>query len=516
MTKIIPQRQDPTLAPVLNVRGLRKTYGGVVALKNVDFDLMPGEIHGLCGENGAGKSTLVKILGGLVAPTEGEITVDGVALKAGRRTDPRLISIVHQELSIVPDLSVLDNVLMGDQSIGEFLFRRRYRAAIRRQLDDIGLSHVDLDQPARELGLAEQQLIEIARGVSRGARILILDEPTATLSDNEIHRVFTAVRWLRDQGSTIVFISHRLPEVFEFTDRITVFRNGERIVTKATAAFTTDELVQSMIGREVASRHALAESPAASSGEVRLATKAFSVAGRFDPIDLALEKGEVLAVVGQLGSGADAVIEAIAGLRKIYLGKIEVDGRLVEVRSVADAMNARIAYVSEDRAGKGVFLDAPIEINITSSILDRVTKLGFIRTGLAKAKARELAGRFQIDIRRLPHEVSTLSGGNQQKVSLAKAVALEPKILVLNEPTRGVDIGARTEIYRQLRELASSGMSILFFTTDIEEVHELADRVITVFRGAIVSDRATAGASIDDVLTDILHGPRAEANEEAA
>ncbi|CAN7715493.1 ATP-binding cassette domain-containing protein [Rhizobium leguminosarum] len=208
MTTTITQSQDLMPSPVLNVRGLRKTSGGVGALKGVDFDLMPGEIHGLCGENGAGKSTLVKILGGLAGPTEGEITVDGIPLKFGRRTDPRLISIVHQELSIIPDLSVLDNVLLGDQSIGEFLFRGRYRAAIRRQLDDIGLSHVDLDQPARELGLAEQQLIETARGVSRGARI-ILHEPTATLSDSEIRRVFTAVRWLRDQGSTIVFISLR-------------------------------------------------------------------------------------------------------------------------------------------------------------------------------------------------------------------------------------------------------------------------------------------------------------------
>lgn len=507
---------ETTARTVLDVHGLRKAYGGVVALKGIDFDLRAGEIHGLCGENGAGKSTLVKILGGLVAQTEGEVKVDGILLKPGKRTDPRLISIVHQELSVIPDLSVLDNVLLGDQNIGEFFLRGRYAKAIRRQLDDIGLAHVELDQPARELSLAEQQLIEIARGVSRGARILILDEPTATLSDSEIRRVFSAVKWLRDQGSTIVFISHRLPEVFELTDRITVFRNGERIVTKRTTAFTTDELVHSMIGREVGSRHGIADAATLARGEKRLELRGLCVPGRFTPLSLDIAQGEVLAVVGQLGSGADAIVETIAGLRKGYAGSIVLDGKPVEVRSVKDAIAAAIAYVSEDRAAKGVFLDASIEINISSSILDRVTTYGFLRRAAAHERARSLAQRFQIDPMRLPHEVSTLSGGNQQKVSLAKAVALEPKVLILNEPTRGVDIGARTEIYKQLRELAKTGMSIVFFTTDIEEVHELADRVVTIFRGSMVSDNQTASVSMDDVLKDILHGPRGTGKERAA
>lgn len=220
---------------VLDVRNLSKTFGGVVALRQVDFELRTGEIHGLCGENGAGKSTLVKILGGLVSPSDGKILIDDTPLKAGRRTDPRLISIVYQELSIIPDLSVLDNVLLGDQAIGEIYLRGRFADVVRRRLDALGLSHVDVNQPARELTLAEQQLVEIARGVERGARILILDEPTATLSDNEIQRVFAAVRWLRDRGSTIVFITHRLPEIFDLTDRVTVFRNGERVLTRETA-----------------------------------------------------------------------------------------------------------------------------------------------------------------------------------------------------------------------------------------------------------------------------------------
>lgn len=507
---------DTTGSTILDVRGLRKTYGGVVAIKNIDFELRAGEIHGLCGENGAGKSTLVKILGGLVAPTEGDVKVAGVPLKPGRRTDPRLISIVHQELSIIPDLSVLDNVLIGDPTSGEFLHRARHANAIRRQLNEIGLAHVDLNEPARKLSLAEQQLVEIARGVVRGAKILMLDEPTATLSDSEIRRVFKAVRWLKEQGSTIVFISHRLPEVFELTDRITVFRNGERVTTRATSDFTTEQLVQAMIGREVGSRHALAEATSATGGKTRLTLRDFAVPGRFQKLSLDVAEGDVLAIVGQLGSGADAVVEAIAGLRPSYAGRIELGGKAVAVRSVADAMRSSIAYVSEDRAGKGVFLEAAIETNIYASVLDRVSRFGFVRRAEGRRRAQALAAQFQIDARRLTHDVSTLSGGNQQKVSLAKAVALEPRVLVLNEPTRGVDIGARTEIYKQLRELARKGMSLIFFTTDIEEVHELADRVITIFRGSVVSDRRTTDASVDDVLRDILHGPQSNQKEVAA
>lgn len=512
----MPTTTSDPRARVLDVCNLRKTYGGVVAIKNIDFELQAGEIHGLCGENGAGKSTLVKILGGLVAPTEGQISVDGVQLKSGKRTDPRLISIVHQELSIIPDLTVLDNVLIGDPTGGELMHRSRDAAAVRRQLDDIGLGHVHLNTMARKLSLAEQQLVEITRGVVRGARILMLDEPTATLSDSEIRRVFAAVRWLKKNGSTIVFISHRLPEVFELTDRITVFRNGERVVTRATSDFTSVQLVQAMIGREVSGRHALGDAATENGNRVRLKLREFAVPGRFQKLSFDVGQGEVIAVVGQLGSGADSVVEALAGLKATYRGSIELDGSKIEIRSVLDAMKSSIAYVSEDRAGKGVFLEAAIETNICSSILDRVSSFGFVLRSQARERARNLAAQFQIDARRLPHDVSTLSGGNQQKVSLAKAVALDPRVLILNEPTRGVDIGARTEIYKQLRELARKGMSLIFFTTDIEEVHELADRVITIFRGTVVSDRPTGEISMDDILRDILHGPAVTTQEHAA
>lgn len=498
----------------LVVQELRKNYGGVEALRGVNFELRRGEIHALCGENGAGKSTLVKILGGLVEPTSGTITIAGAPLRTGRRTDPRLISIVHQELSIVPDLSVLDNVLIGDDGLGEILRRSHYAADVRARLDQIGLAHIALDTPAKALTLGEQQLVEIARGVARGAKILLLDEPTATLSDVEIQRVFAAVRWLRDQGSTIVFISHRLPEVFELTDRVTVFRNGAHVLTADTATLTRDTLVKAMIGHEVAARdrqHAAPKRP----GAERMALRHLSIPERLHPIDLSFGQGEIAAIVGQLGSGADLLIEAMAGARA-FDGTILVDATPAGCRSPRAAIGSGIAYVPEDRARKGVFLDAPVETNITASILGRVSRMGFLRHREAARHVQALAGQFTIDPRRLPAQVCHLSGGNQQKVAIAKAAALGPRVLLLNEPTRGVDIGARTEIYSQLRAIAETGVCVLFFTTDIEEVLEFADRVVTIFRGRMVSDRPVAGLSMDDILTDIVHGPITPVTEAAA
>ncbi|WP_447588049.1 sugar ABC transporter ATP-binding protein [Aquipseudomonas campi] len=489
---------------ILSVSDLRKTYGGIVALNDVDLELRAGEIHGLCGENGAGKSTLVKILGGLVAPSAGHVEVDGQRLRYGKRTDPRLISIVHQELSIIPGLSVLDNVLMGDERVRPLYLRGRFEADVRKQIDGLGLGHLDLHQPASELTLAEQQLIEIARGVARGARVLLLDEPTATLADSEIHRVFDAVRWMRDQGTTVVFISHRLAEVFELTDRITVFRNGERILTRPTSEMNTGELVRAMIGRDVHRRQASEYAPTIE-GTPRLSLEGVSVGNVVAPLDLTVQPGQIIGFVGQLGSGADFLVEALAGVRD-YRGTLRLDGEAADIASPKKAIAQGVAYVPEDRAGKGVFLETSVATNVTASVLDRFTVGGLLKTKAEAQEARDLAVRFAIDPRRLPSQVSHLSGGNQQKVAMAKAAALAPRLLVLNEPTRGVDIGARAEIYEQLRAMAAEGLTIAFFSTDFEEVLELADRVVTIFRGSVVNDRGIADVSMESILNDIIHG----------
>ena len=491
--------------PVLVAQNLSKRYGGIMALKGVNLTLIAGEIHGLCGENGAGKSTFIKILGGLVQPGSGEVQVDGQPLALGRRTDPRLISIVHQELAIVPTLSVLDNVMLGMGGASPFYFAHRVRTRVRQGLDEVGLGHVSLDALAGSLSLAERQLVEIARGMAREARVLLLDEPTATLSDAEIGRVFATARLLRDRGTALVFVSHRLDEVFALTDRVTVFRNGQHVLTERTTDLTPGELIKAMIGRD------LIRSPAhpvetRADAPPRLAVSGLRCGQMLKPISLSLAPGEITAVVGQLGSGADVLVEALAGLHGLSEGRVVIDGRDVVIGSVGAAMRAGIAYVPEDRAGKGIFLDAPVWMNLTASVMDRFSRGGVMQHAAERARGRELAAMFQIDPRRLPSEAATLSGGNQQKVALGKAAALTPRILILNEPTRGVDIGARSEIYGTLRRLAAEGLAILFYSTDLEEVLELADRVTTIFRGEVVRSIGREALEGDAILHDILRG----------
>jgi ABC-type sugar transport system ATPase subunit len=488
----------------MTIEGLRKTYGGVQALVDVDFNLARGEVHALCGENGAGKSTLVKIISGLTTSNSGRVVVDGVELRPGHKTDPRLVSIVYQELSIIPHLSVLDNALLGDTSVRGFYLRHKHAVRVTRQLDEVGLGHLRLESLAETLSIAERQLLEIARGILRGARILILDEPTASLSNTEIDRVFRMVRRLRERGTAIIYISHRLPEIFALADRVTVFRNGRRVLTEPTSKLTTDELVQAMIGgkpddgvRRVSPNR---------SAVPALHLSDYSVAGKFDPVELDVRKGEIVGLTGQLGSGASAIVEALAGLEPGLSGKAIIDGEVATARSLRGALQARIGYVPEDRGQKSLFVAARVETNLTAAILERVSPFGVIKSSSARRLAADLARRFQINIARLPHTVQTLSGGNQQKVAIAKTVALTPRLLLLNEPTRGVDVGARKEIYRELRALADDGLTIVFFSTDLEEVVELASRVITIFRGRIVSDRPASAVTMDSVLSEVVSG----------
>jgi ribose transport system ATP-binding protein len=492
--------------PILRATGLTKHYGGVKALTDVSLELAKGEIHALCGENGAGKSTFIKILGGLVNPDAGDLIVDGQSLRLGQRTDPRMISIVHQELAIVPTLSALDNIMLGGAGQSAIYLRGKHRDTVRQHLDSVGLSHVDMDAPTSRLSLAECQLIEIARGMSRQAKVLLLDEPTATLSEAEIGRVFEVARRLRDQGTTMIFVSHRLDEVFALTDRVTVFRNGRHVMTERTAALTTAEVVKAMIGRDLVrgdSRPSVGNARA----KPRLTLNNLTVPGKLHGATFDVAPGEILAVVGQLGSGAEMVVEALAGLWGDVTEAVELDGKTVVVNDVRSALRAGIAYVAEDRAGKGVFLDAPIRTNITSSVMDRFCRAGVMQRGEEAEEAKRLAQMFTIDLKRLGHEVSTLSGGNQQKVSLAKAAALKPRLLLLNEPTRGVDIGARSEIYSTLRKMADSdGLSIVFYSTDLEEILELADTVATIFRGRMVRRVARADIDGDRILHDIVAG----------
>ncbi|WP_018099114.1 sugar ABC transporter ATP-binding protein [Sinorhizobium meliloti] len=495
-----------TSNPVLDVRNVSKSFWGVQALKGVDFELQRGEIHALCGENGAGKSTLVRIISGLAKPDDGEIHIDGEIQRPGQKTQSHLVSVVYQELSIIPDLTVLENVLLGDPRL-KWVFRNaRFSDEVRALLDRIGLSDVPLDILARKLTVAEQQLLEICRAVLRRSRVLILDEPTASLSDAEIQRVFETVTWLRNEGTAIIYISHRLPEIFALTDRITVFRNGRRVLTKETSAWDANELVREMIGRDVACTGHHGARADFDAAPVAVELSKLCIPGKIQGFDLKVRKGEIVGLIGQLGSGASDAVEALAGLECRYSGSIIVDYEQVLLTSQKRAVEAGIAYVTEDRGSKSLFQGATVQQNITSANLAALSRKGIVDRHATKASATALAHRFQIDSARLNYDIGALSGGNQQKVAIAKSVAVGPKVLVLNEPTRGVDVGARTEIYRELRSLADLGMAVIFFSTDLEEIKELSDRVVTIFKGKVVSDQRAHTLTTDDILSHILRG----------
>lgn len=394
---------------ILTAANISKRYGGVFALNDVSFSLQSGEILGLCGENGAGKSTLVKILGGYVTPDSGTLEIGGMHVELGKRVDPSLITIVHQELSILPHLSVLDNIVIGMKQNGQIYRRGRYISQVEKLLTDVGLEHISPHQLAETLSLAERQLVEIARGLASGAHVLLLDEPTATLSDAEIEKVFSIMKKLKAAGTTLVIISHRLDEVFAITDRVTVFRGGKHIFTRPTKEVSGPELVSAMLGHEV-ERGVIR--PQRACGKLLLDCKNVQVNHGYGPFDFTCHKGEIVAIVGQLGSGADLFLRSIAGLAPINNGQISLNAENIRLDSINDAEKHAISYVPEDRAGKGAFLEAPIGMNLTSRTLGILSKLGVISKSDDIQSAVELASSFTLNPARNHETVSSLSGGN--------------------------------------------------------------------------------------------------------
>ena len=499
---------DPATV-LLRTDGVTKSFGGVHALKGVDFELRSGEVHALLGENGAGKSTFVKIISGQMRADEGSLRIGDRTMDAAHQGSTQAtndVAVVHQELSIVPTMTVLDNLFLGHPAVG-FLYRRReLRRRGRAALDRIGLGSLNLDSLAGSLPLAERQLIEIARAVTRDARIVILDEPTATLSDAEIERVFGVVRELRARGHAVVYISHRLKEIFALADRATVFRDGRRISTEPVADLTPDLLVERIIGRNlVKERSQIANEDHAQPRSIRLDVKNLTCQPTFRDVSLSVAVGEIVGVVGQIGSGADDLIRSLAGARPPQAGSMLLDGEPYTPNSIRQALSRGVSFVSDDRAKNGVFLDVPINHNLTSMVLSSVVRGGIVRSGDERRVGKTLAKRFTIDARRLRSAANQLSGGNQQKVSLGKSAAMDPRLLLLNEPTRGVDVGARSEIYRLLRQLADEGAAVLLFSSDLAEVVEICDRVVTFFHGRAVTELKGADITEQSLLQGILN-----------
>jgi ABC-type sugar transport system ATPase subunit len=485
--------------------GISRSFGSLKALDEVDFELAPGEVMALLGENGAGKSTLVKILAGLSTPDEGTILLDGVPADLGnpRRSREAGIALAAQELSVIGPLSAAENIFLGGVPFSGAWTRRRLARAARPHLEAVGLGDLDPAAPVETLSVAERQLVEIARLLARDARILILDEPTASLSDNEIERVKRSVRGLADRGLSVVYVTHRLSEVFEIADRVTIMRNGHSLPPRPIGELTMATLIEGIIGRPLEEMY---PPRGTHLGDVVLSIDAVMAMGLAEPVSLQVRAGEIFGLAGQAGSGNGLVLRAAAGSIPVAHGRVTLDGSpLPPAHTLRQAIGRGIVFCSGDRKYDGIFNGQSVTTNLTAPALDRVSHASWINNRRERELAQEIADRFAIDRKRLPHPVQNLSGGNQQKVVLGKWLGPSPRILLVEEPTRGVDVGARAEIYGHLRSLAQEGLAILFASSDLDEVQGLSDTIGTLFRGRMIRAIAADSISKAELLEDITH-----------
>jgi ribose transport system ATP-binding protein len=478
--------------PFLEMRNVSKTFGRVQALRNVSLDVRLGEIHALMGENGAGKSTLMKILSGAYVPDEGsEILIDGqkVAINGPMSAKHHGIAIIYQELALSPNLTVAENIYLGrEMSKAGFIDRGGMMAGVESLLQRLGATFSARDTVA-DLSIAERQLVEITRAVHANSRVLIMDEPTTTLSERETERLFALVRQLRGEGLAIVYISHRMKEVYELSDRVSVLRDGTYVGTLDHADITPAAVVRMMVGRDLSSFYKKEHDAHQSRGKVILSVKDVSDGKRIQPCSFDIHEGEVLGIAGLVGAGRTELARLIYGADPKASGAVSVDGKLVDIATPLDALHAGIAYLTEDRKLLGLMLDMTVSENINLGVIAAdALPGGFLN--LAKAKRRALAAIQATGIRTPTPEatVGGLSGGNQQKVLLSRLLETKPRVLLLDEPTRGVDIGAKSEIYRLIDKLAREGVGVVVISSELPEIVGICDRVVVMREGHIAGE----------------------------
>ena len=493
------------MASVLGVRNVSKSFGAIAALKNVSLQISAGEVRAICGENGAGKSTLVKMLTGVYRPDSGTVTVAGEphAIATPRHAQELGIAFVAQELSLCPDLSVEDNIWLGSMQVPFLHKRARMRRLARTALTLLGAGHIPLNMPVGRLTMGERQLVEIARMLTRDARVLILDEPTATLSDVEIDRIFAALLALKREGKSVIYITHRLGEVFRICDTVTVLRNGELVGTRPVTGLDRNTLIEMMLGRSFIEMY---PEPPQASGEAALVVEDLCVPGHVERFGMSVPKGKIVCIAGQVGSGAAEVVNALAGLVHDANGRILVHGRPLEPGSAARALKRNVMFISGDRAEEGVFRRLSVLDNLVATRLGDYASAGILKLAALRSAARELADKVGVDRRRLRSLADELSGGNQQKLAFGRCVDRgEPGVLVMNEPTRGIDVGARADIYRIMREFCAQGHALVMTSSDLEEIVGLGDVVITMYRGRQVASYARDDVAMHRVVSDITH-----------
>jgi len=486
--------------PLLSLEHAQKSFGAVHALEDGDIELFGGEVHGLVGENGAGKSTLVKILAGVHRPESGRLLLDGkeAIFDTAKQSQSAGIAIIFQEPTLFPDLSVAENIFVGVQPLkrGRRIDTRKMRRNTLSLFDQLGV-RLDPDRLARGLSIADQQLVEIAKALTANARVIVMDEPTAALAGTEVDRLFGIVESLRTRGNAVLFVSHRLEEIFEISQRVTVMRDGRHVLTKPIDELTIQSVIRAMVGRDM---DALFPKVPTEPGRVVLEVDRLTREGVFTDVSFNVRSGEIVALAGLVGAGRTEVARAIFGVDRWDAGAVEISGMRLPPGSPTAAMRAGIGLVPEDRRQQGLIMDFSIERNIALASLDSIRRAGLIPRGAERSFAKDWALRLQLKYGKLTNPVWTLSGGNQQKAVLAKWLARKPALLIVDEPTRGIDVGTKAEVHRLLSELATQGVAVLMISSELPEVLGMADRIVVLFEGRVMREFPRAEATEDALM----------------
>ena len=472
------------MSALLEMKGISKAFNGVPALRDVQFSLESGEVHALLGENGAGKSTLIKILGGIYTKDSGDIFIDGQQVQISSVKDARKcgISIIHQELMMLPQMKIYENVFMGQEfKTNGFIKRNEMIEKTREMLEFFSL---DLD-PKEKLGhlpIAQQQIIEIVRAISFGARIIVMDEPTSSLSEKEVEFLFSAVRRLKEEKVGIIYISHRMSEIDEIADRVTVMRDGEYISTDYVKQVTREDLITKMVGRTLGDYYIHTHTPGT---KPVLEVQDYSDGTSVRNASFTLNSGEVLGFAGLVGAGRSELMNCIFGVTQKTSGSLKLEGRPIEIKNVQDAMKAGFSLVPEDRKQEALYPDQSVRYNMTIEVMDRFLKAGRYNGRTENAIVQEYVNKMSVKLASPAQKIVRLSGGNQQKVIIGRWLATAPRILILDEPTRGVDVGAKMEIYEIIDNLAKEGVSIIVISSELPEVIGICDRIVVMSEGQI-------------------------------
>ncbi|MEM1485840.1 sugar ABC transporter ATP-binding protein [Oscillospiraceae bacterium PP1C4] len=470
---------------ILEMRNIEKRFSGVYALKGVNLVLEKGEVHALLGENGAGKSTLIKVLGGIHASDGGEIYIDGQKAQIDGITDAQAkgISIIHQEIVLVPHISVAENIFLGREPLNKFGLKdtAAMNQKAQEMVSQLGLD-IDVTKEVFYLTIAHQQLVEIVKAVSFDSKIIVMDEPTSSLTEHEVEQLFKIIRNLKAKGVGVIYISHKLNELFEITDKITVMRDGEYVDTKITKETDMNELIALMVGRELKEYYVRSEHQL---GDTALEAKNLARNRVFEDISFHVSKGEIVGFAGLVGAGRSEIMKAVFGIDPIDSGVICLEGKQVAIKNVQNAMANGIAFIPEDRKKEGLILKNTVAFNMTLTVLKDFIKFAFVNKKKKSSIIDQYIKSFSIKTPSTDQLVSNLSGGNQQKVVLAKWLATKPKVLILDEPTRGVDVGAKSEIYAIIDRLANEGMAVIIISSELPEIVNMCDRVYVMAQGRI-------------------------------